>query len=240
MKKYNIKVIFLFISMCLSAQQWTITTKSASVVEGTREDGKKVSIVSSSNISKDVIKKITNCLDTVWSINGLKGVASTVNVEDNSKFRFVIHPTSLKYGEEELVVYLPSGMAFFYDNALFYDTVVKVGDVLPKITGAYISAKDYVEEIKNASVFPDLYLYDTYILARIEKVEKALMALSKKGIFSKPSEVSPEVVLAVRSLYNSNPDITQKEILSELKSQGISASAGDIAAVYMVYLGIIE
>lgn len=240
MKKNIAFLLLVMIMVSAFCEQWKIDKKSGSLIEVTSENQKKASIVISSDISEDVISKITSCLDTLWLIPGIEGKKASVNVENDSKFRLVLYPSSLLLDGEELVVYLPSGMAFVYDNALFYDTVLKVGDVLPKVAGAYISAEDYVSEIKNASVFPDLYLYDTYILARIEKIEQALMALSKKGIFSKPSEVSSEVVLAVRSLYNSNPDITQKEILSELKSQGISASAGDIAAVYMVYLGIIE
>ena len=78
------------------------------------------------------------------------------------------------------------------------------------------------------------------MLQRLDRLENAVMALSKKGIFVKASKVNSEIVLAVRSLYNENPDLTQKQILSILKEQGMKVSASDVAAVRLVYLGIID
>ena len=127
MKKNILMFLVILIISGVFANEWTITKKSAALVDVTSNEGKTASIVMSSNATDVVIEKITNCLNTVWSIPGIEGTKATVNVENDSKFRFVIYPTTLSFDGEDLIKFLPSGMAFIYDNALFYDTVIKVG-----------------------------------------------------------------------------------------------------------------
>ena len=240
MKKKLFTILMFFTVVFLFASDWEISKVSEGIYEGYRSDGKSLFIVMEENSSEAVLDKITNCIDTVWSIPNIEGTKASVNVESDSNFRFIIYPSKLIYEDVDYAKNLPSGMAFYYNYSLFYDVSLKVEDLMPRITGAYISPEDLLAQIKSATQSPDLFMYDEYVLQRLDRLENAVMALSKKGIFAKATNVDPEIVLAVRSLYNENPDLTQKQILSILKEQGMKVSASDVAAVRLVYLGIIE
>jgi len=240
MKKISLSVLIVLLSCALFAQGWTLTgTQGArSTMEG--PEGKKAVLYSDIPVTDEIIQKVGNALTTVWALPGLEGSSSTVMLEEASVFRFVVYPDKLVYNKSDFKEFFPSGMAFYYNNALFYDITMKVGDLMPKVAGAYISPEDLLGEIKSASIMPDMYMYDTYFLKRLERLEKALMAVSKKNLFGQTTEVSEDIVLAVRSMYNENPKITKKEVADKLKQKNIKATAADINAVFMVYLGRIE
>lgn len=240
MKKIFILLLFIGLTFFAFGNEWDIKEVSDGLFEGRRSDGKNVVVLIENGVSEAVVEKITNSLDVVWSIPGIQGTKASVNVESDTKFRFIIYPTELIYEDINLAENLPSGMAFYYDSALFYDVNLKVDNLVPRVTGAYISPDDLLIQLKTATSAPDLYMYDEYVLERLDRLENAVMALSKKGLFAKPSEVPVETVLAIRSIYNDNPDLTPKQILNILKEQGIKASASDVAAVRLVYLGIID
>jgi len=240
MKKTFAIIVLTLFTFFVFANEWTISQVSENLYEGTREDGKNVSIFTHSELSSELLDKIKNCLNVAWNIPGIEGSKTSVNVEENSTFRFIVYPTALNYENLDLSKYLPVGISFYYDTALFYDVTLKVENLVPKITGAYISPKDLLSELKNVTISPDLYMSDDYILERIARLENAVMALSKKSVFSKIAEVDPALVFAIRSLYNENPNLTSKQILSILKEQGFTVSASDVSAVRLVFLGIID
>ena len=240
MKKNLFAILMFFTVVLVFGADWEISKVSEDVYEGYRSDGKSLFIVMEDNSSEAVLEKITNCIDAVWSIPNIEGTKASVNVESDSNFRFIIYPSKLMFEGVDYAANFPSGMAFYYNYSLFYDITLKVQDLMPRITGAYISPEDLLAQIKSATQSPDLFMYDEYVLQRLDRLENAVMALSKKGIFAKASKVNSEIVLAVRSLYNENPDLTQKQILSILKEQGMKVSASDVAAVRLVYLGLID
>ena len=239
MKKIILAFLMIFTSFSMFAQ-WNISKVSEELYEGSREDGKVVTIFSNTSISPETLEKVQNCLDIVWNIPGIQGTKASVNVDSDNDFHFIVYPSSLTYENVDLAKNLPSGMGFYYESALFYDVTLKVEELMPRVTGAYVSPKDLLAKLKSSTEFPDLYMYDEYVLERLSRLENAVMALSKKGIFSKPAEVDSELVFAIRSIYNSNPDLTSKEVLSILKEQGFTVSASDVAAVRLVYLGLID
>lgn len=240
MKKVIISVVFVLLSGIIFAQEWSVSGTQGSRSTLTGPEGKTAAVYSEIPLTEDIIQKVGGALTAVWALPGIEGSSSTVMVEEPSIFRFVIYPDKLMYNNNDFKSFFPSGMAFYYNTALFYDITMKVGDLMPKVAGAYVSPDDLLSEIKSASIMPDMYMYDTYFLKRLERLEKALMAVSKKNIFGQTSEVSEDIVLAVRSMYNENPKITKKEVADKLKQKNIKATAADINAVFMVYLGRIE
>lgn len=239
MKKKLISILMTCLT-CFVFADWSFSEIEEGIFEGTRDDGKTAVVVLNNSVSENIVEKIQNCLDVAWSIPGIKGTKASVNVESDTKFRFIIYPTELIYDDIDFAKNLPSGMAFYYNSALFYDIILKIDDLVPRVNGAYISPEDLLSQLKSAIVSPDLFMYDEYVLQRIDRLENAVMALSKKGIFAKPSKVSPELVNAIRSLYNENPDLTSKQVVSILKEQGYKVSSSDVAAVKLVYLGLID
>ncbi len=240
MKKIIICAVFVMVAGILVCEGWTVsgTQGARSSLDG--PDGKKAVVYSEIALTDEIIGKVGNALNTAWAIPGFEGSTSTVKIESDSVFRFVLYPDKFSINKSDFKSFFPSGMAFYYNSALFYDLTMKVGDLMPKVAGAYVSPDDLLSEIQSASIMPDMYMYDTYFIKRLERLEKALMAVSKKNIFGQTTEVSEDIVLAVRSMYNENPKITKKEVADKLKQKNIKATAADINAVFMVYLGRIE
>ncbi len=240
MKKIRVSLLVALVSCVLFAQEWVLSTTEGSNSTLQGPNGKQAVLYSNIPVTDELIQKIGNALTTAWALPGLEGKSSTVMLEDASVFRFVIYPEKFVYNKSDFKDFFPSGMAFYYNSALFYDFTMKVGDLMPKVAGAYISPEDVLAEVASASIMPDMYMYDTYFLKRLERLEKALMAVSKKSIFGQITEVNEDIVLAIRSMYNENPEITKKEVAEKLKQKNIKATTADINAVFMVYLGRIE
>lgn len=204
-------------------------------------DGRTASIILESFFtSESQLKPIEKALDAVWKIPGMQSDKATVYVENESKFRFVLFPSSFVYKDIELCDYLPSGIAFSYDSSLIYDVALKVGDLLPHVTGAFVSEKDFAELLYRAATLPDLYVNDADLTARVERLEKALLALAPKALYSKPYEIDPELIQKVKILYIENNNITKKEIIARLKQQKVKYSQSDIDTICVVLLGIYE
>lgn len=244
MKKMTIKKTAAFfgvllISSLLAAETWSSAVSDTSVTL-TREDGKTVIVQNGAGVAESDLSKLTACLDTVWAIPGLSGTKASAAFADSGTFRFVVYPDALSVEGKDLTQYLPSGLAFRFDTALFYDVTVKVDELIPRIQGAYIAPDAFLSQLSSAIREPELFLSDAYVFERLERLEAAVMALSKKGIFSKAALVDPDIVFVIKSIYNENPGMPQKEMASELKRRGYEASSADISAVYMVYLGLIE
>lgn len=240
MKKMFILILMVTVFASLFSQTWKIDKTEANQVTLSRDDGKVATAITTTELSLESVAKIGSALNAAWSMPGLKADKASVQVDTIDSFRFVIYPTEFKYQDIDLKSYLPSGIAFQYNTTLFYDIVLKVKDVMPKISGAYISPDDVLKLMREATIMPERFMSDMNIQERLQKLENAIMAISKKGLFKKASSVSDEVVLAIRSLYNENPKITRDEAAEYLKSQGIEASSSDINAVFMVHLGNIE
>lgn len=230
----------MFMCSLLAAESWSASTADDGSKTLTRADGKTVTVAAGASVTDAAVSKLTACLDTAWAIPGLKGTRASAAFADDGSFRFVLYPESLSYEGKDLVQYLPSGLAFRFDTALFYDVTVKVDELIPRVQGAYIAPDAFLSQLSEAVRSPELFLADAYVFERLERLEAAVMALSKKGVFAKAALVEPEIVLAIKSIYNENPGMTQKEMVSALKQRGYAASSADVSAVYMVYLGLIE
>lgn len=224
----------------LMAETWTSAISEDGIMTLSRADGKTVIVADGTSVSDASISKLTTCLDTAWAIPGLTGTRASAAFADNGSFRFVLYPESLSYEGKDFVQFLPSGLAFRFDTALFYEVTVKVDELIPRVQGAYIAPDAFLSQLSEAVRSPEMFLSDAYVFERLERLEAAVMALSKKGVFAKAALVDPELVLVIKSIYNENPGMTQKEMAAELKHRGYAASSADIAAVYMVYMGLIE
>lgn len=244
-RKGTALVAVLMLCSLLAAESWTGAVSDDGTRTLSRADGKTVTFLNTVAGTTDAVpdssvSKLTACLDTVWAIPGLKGTRASAAFADNGSFRFVVYPDELTFGGKNILQNLPSGLAFRFDTALFYEVTVKVNDLIPKVQGAYIAPDAFLSQLSEAIRSPELFLSDSYVFERLERLEAAVMALSKKGVFTKAVLVDPEIVLVIKSIYNENPGMTQKEMAAELKQRGYAASSADIAAVYMVYLGLIE
>ncbi len=239
------KKLYLTITLnllCLSfifTNTWTLSDSENKKIF-TDETGKTCEITSNENLNAEALSVIETSLNTVWSLPGLEGTKSQVYVEENNYFHFIFFPDSLVHNGVELKKAMPAGLSFRYDTALFYDVTLKVDEYLPRVTGAYISPTDFLDQLFAAYTMPEYFLDGEMLLKRLERLEETLMALSKKSMFSKPSLVSDEVTLAVVSLHNQNPNITIDEAYKNIEKQGIKVTKKDVEAVFMVYLGIFE
>ncbi len=239
-KKFIVILFFCIIQIgLLFSNSWTYIEDSGRMFLKD-ETGKTCEIFSDITVTEDALARVETALNTLWSIPGLRGTQCRVNIEPRNYFHFILYPDSLVYKGVNFKNYLPSGLSFRYDSALFYDVTLKVEEFLPRISGAYISPNDFLEQLYAVYTMPELYLHGDVLLRRIERLEKALMAISKDGLFTKPTEVSDEIMLEVISLYKQNPSITINEAYDVLKEKGIEASKKDIEAVFMVYLGKFE
>lgn len=221
--------------------QETAENEKTNTVKIATFDGRTASIHIGDNSNADkILKSIGRALDAAWQIPGMKAEKAAVYVDDSAHFRFVIFPTSFVYKDINLCEYLPSGMAFSYDSSLVYDVVLKVGELMPRVTGILVSEKNLAELLYNAVIAPDIYMYDDNLTARVERLEKALLALAPKSMYSKPYEIDPGLIQIVKKLYSENNNITKKEVTAWLKQQKIKYSQSDIDTIFVVLLGIYE
>ncbi|MBO4731186.1 MAG: hypothetical protein J5597_00065 [Spirochaetaceae bacterium] len=204
-------------------------------------DGKKATVIMNSGLLTNVqLDAIGRALDAAWALPGLDVKLATVFAENDKNFRFVLYPSSLRYGNTQLVEYLPSGLTFSYNTALFYDVVLKVWDLVPRVTGAYVSPDDFVAALYKATIVPDLYMYDNDLVERVERLEKALLSLSTKSFFAKPYQIDESLIQYVKNMYNANKNITKKDVTAALKTDGIKYKMSDIDTIFVILLGIYE
>jgi hypothetical protein len=241
MKKIGIFLVILLASAAVYAQQWSISTADDGAITLSGPGGKTATVASVVPFDQTIAAKVGKALETAWALPGLSGTRASAAVETASRFRIVLFPDRFMINGKDYLSYLPAGVAFYYDTVLFYDITLKVDNLLPKVYGAYVSPDDVLQQIQTAVVLPERYMYDAYLLDRIERLERGLMAVSKKSLFSsKPSPVDPEVVSVILGMYNADPSITKDAVTAEFKNRGMKVSSADINAVFMVYLGIIE
>lgn len=215
--------------------------EGANVVKIATFDGKTASINIGENADiEKILKPVGRALDAAWQLPGMKAEKAAVYADDPTHFRLVIFPTSFVYKDINLCEYLPSGIAFSYDSSLLYDVVLKVGDLMPRVTGIFVSEKELAELLYNAAVTPDVYMYDDNLVARVERLEKALLALAPKAMYSKPYEIDPGLIQIIKKLYSENNNITKKEVTAWLKQQKIKYSQSDIDTIFVVLLGVYE
>lgn len=191
-------------------------------------------------LSDERLTAIGRALDATWNIPGLTVKQTSVYVETDRKFRFVIFPSSLIYEENELKDFLPSGITFVYDTSLIYDVVLKVNNVKPRVKGTFVSAEDFALLVYRATIFPDLYLYDNDLANRVERLEKAVLSLAPRGFYARPYSISPEVIQFVKNMYNENNNITKKEVIAALKEQKIKYASSDVDAIFAVLFGVYD
>ena len=221
--------------------QETAENEKTNVVKIATFDSRIASIHIDENLDVEkILKSVGRALDAAWQLPGMKAEKAAVYVDDSAHFRFVIFPTSFVYKDINLCEYLPSGIAFSYDSSLSYDVVLKVGDVMPRVTGIFVSEKNLAELLYSAAVAPDIYMYDDNLTARVERLEKALLSLASKSMYSKPYEIDPGLIKIVKKLYSENNNITKKEVIAWLKQQKIKYSQSDIDTIFVVLLGIYE
>ncbi len=236
MKKVIVLVGMFALCFSLFANSWELSEDGQFL---TNSNNITCRLVSGIELSSTLQDSITNALDIIWKLPGLTGTECRVMINSNDYFHITLYPDSLLYKDVDLQEFMPAGLSFRYDSGLFYDVTLKVREYLPRITGAYISPDDFLKQLYAVTIMPELYLQGDVLLERIARLESAVIALSKKGVFSKPTDVSDEVILAVVNMHNQSPDITAAEVVTELKKEGLTTTKKDVEAVFLVYLGIL-
>ena len=227
-----------------SWEGWKITKpatpENPNRVEIATFEGKNASVtISGGFISEDKVASIGRALDAAWLVPNLKIKSVTVYMEDAEKFRFVLFPETFTYEDVDLCQFLPSGIAFSYNGALFYDVILKVGNVKPRLNGAYVEPADFASQLYKAILCPDMIL-EGNMQERVSRLEQALLGLASRGFFARPSKISNELIQHVRMMYSENNLITKKEVMAQLKEQGIKCTSAEIDTIFVVLLGIIE
>ncbi|MDR0785659.1 MAG: hypothetical protein LBE74_07245 [Treponema sp.] len=240
------KIIFiglLFACAGLNAQEWEKRNErkegSETVTELASSGGLVCRVVSANELNDADARVVGASLNAVWAIPGMRGTESSAYMDEKGDggFRLVVYPESFTNGGEELSGYFPSGMAFYYHTSLFYDISMKVGDFMPKVTGAFVSPDGLIKHVSAAILMPEMYMFDQSLLGRIDRLEKALVAALAKS--APKTGVSPETTLAVLNEYNANPNQNAEAVFAALKKKGLKTNVKEVRAVLWTYFGIL-
>ncbi len=227
-----------------SWEGWKIT-KNATLenpnrVEIATFEGKTASVtISGGFISDEKVAAIGRALDAAWLVPDLVIKSVSVYMEDTERFRFVLFPETFTYNDIDLCQFLPSGIAFSYSGALFYDVILKVGNVKPRLNGTYVEPADFAAQLYKGVMFPDMIL-EGNLQDRVARLEQALLGLASRGFYARPSKIDTELIQQVRMMYSENNLITKKEVMARLKEEGIKYTSAEIDTIFVVLLGVIE
>ena len=78
------------------------------------------------------------------------------------------------------------------------------------------------------------------LAATISTLRYGFLAEANKSFFGKLRPIEEETVARILEIKSENPSITAKDIVSQLKSEGIAASNKEVALVLLAFLGIVE
>ena len=120
-----------------------------------------------------ILKKMVNDFYALQyvRIDSLKVVFSGSRVEA------VVIPSSFRYDGMDLAAYMPSGMQFFYTNALTYDFRLRVDNYFLRFSGQYTDERSFAERLVQTIKNPTEIIRSQdpqYMLQRIDTLEKAL------------------------------------------------------------------
>ncbi|GMO40154.1 MAG: hypothetical protein Ta2F_16270 [Termitinemataceae bacterium] len=245
MFKYRLAIMLFYLAMafpCISlyAQVWeisdTVSEKNMVITNLLGDNERTAHVISPQELDETEILLISSNLNTIWGIPGLTGKKSNISVSNDGQLRIVIYPESLNYLETDYTPNLPGGIGFYYNTALFYDVTLKVREYIAKVNGIYISPQDFLKRIALAKMMPDRFLYGDRILARVDRLEKIVLALCAKYPVAK--QIDPSLIVAAVSLYNSNPDILPKDAVKQLTASGIKTNLREVKAIFQVMIGI--
>jgi hypothetical protein len=242
----KIAVCLLFVCLGLGAQERTWKKQNErkegveTITELTSSGGLVCRVVSATELKDSDALVIGSSLNAIWAIPGMRGTEASARMDDRGDggFRLVVYPASFMNGGEDLSGYFPSGMAFYFYTSLFYDISMKVGDFMPKITGAFVSPEGLIKHVSAAVLMPDMYMFDQSLAGRIDRLEKALVAALAKS--APKAGVSPETALAVLNEYNAAPNQTPQTILAALKKKGFKTNIKEVRAVLWTYFGVYQ
>jgi hypothetical protein len=231
-------LFFAVFSVPARGEEWSLVNETQGKNEVisllSDQSGRSATVVSAASLGRSDLAAVSNSLNVVWAIPGMDGREASVRLNAEG-FRLVAYPASFVSEGRDLMPFLPSGLSFYFRTTLFYDISLKVGGFIPKVTGAYISPEGLMRHISAAILMPELYLSDQSLLARLERLERALMAALKQ---SGPRDgVSGEMVIAVANICNENPGISPEGVLQALKAQKVKTNIKEVRAVYFVLFG---
>jgi hypothetical protein len=239
----KIAVCLLFVCVELNAQEriWEKRNErkddAETIVELTSSDGLVCRVVSTNGLTDSEVQVIGNSLNAVWAIPGMRGIEASARMDEKGSggFRLVVYPVSFMNSDEELSGYFPSGMAFYFHTSLFYDISMKVGDFMPKVTGAFVSPEGLIKHVSAAILMPEMYMFDQSLFGRIDRLEKALIAALAKS--APKAGVSSETTLAILNEYNAIPNQNSEMIFVALKKKGFKTNIKEVRAVLWTYFG---
>ncbi|MDR0644117.1 MAG: hypothetical protein LBG05_04260 [Treponema sp.] len=241
-KKTTICLLLVCVGLNAQERVWERRNErkddAGTVTELVSSDARVCRVISTNSLGDSDARVISNSLNAVWAIPGLRGTESSARMDEKSDggFRLVVYPVSFMNGGEELSGYFPSGMTFYFRTSLFYDISMKVDDLMPKVTGAFVSPEGLIKHISAAILMPEMYMFDQSLLGRIDRLEKALIAALAKS--APKVGVSPETTLAVLNEYNANPNQNSEAVFTALKKKGLKTNIKEVRAVLWTHFGI--
>lgn len=163
-----------------------------------------------------------------------------------------------------LVPHVPAGLQFFLRDTLEYDFRIASQNNFIRLKGWYFTEEQLLDRIVTAVKNPGDFIKSQdpeYLFNALSALEKdfaelterskeseaalalltnAILTLHNKSFFGAVSVIPPEVIERVLVIREENPALTQKEILAQLKAEGITATAKAVSLILAVYFNQFE
>lgn len=219
---------------------------------------KEFSVIYTNNISQDQENKILKAREIFlkWPQLEIKQMIFTLST---ATIEIWILPTSFETSFGDITPYMPSGMTFYFTDALFFDFRMKKEQFFFKMRGNYLSFENFISQIHKALENPFAYirLYDPdYYLLKMEeysqdleklkvlanKQEKeletlrnAVIYLHNSGFLSGSSAINQNTLKKVIDLKKANPKLSKADLKKELEKDKIKISSQEIDLIFAVY-----
>lgn len=176
---------------------------------------------------------------------------------DDVRVRVV--PATFAEGSRDFLAYVPSGLVFSAMGGFVdYEFRVKVDAYFLRFRGRFAGERELLDRLVSAiddpagfvkNNDPDYHMARTIeqeeviiaLTARVEALEKksALLetALIANQAKSAAKPVDPKIIAAVADLRAKNPKMAAKDMVVQLKTQGITANVKQVGAVLAILFG---
>jgi hypothetical protein len=252
MKKI-ICVIILFLSYPVFAANWSarsVTNDKASDMDEyvcLKDAAGNVFFVEDGlNIADEEADAVLKQKDIFYSMQFVKIKELKFHFEQGI-LEISLVPSELKYENNDLTLYLSTGMLFSVENmTLVYNFRIRKDNYFLRINGNYISEKVLCDKILEAVQTPQTFVQrrdPDYLLSSLDRLAKenealkrAIIAINNRGFFSSVgTPVDDKLVERIISLKAANQKMTQQEIETALEKEKMQFTSKAVMLILNVY-----
>jgi hypothetical protein len=142
--------------------------------------GRQFSVVSPGAVAESRWRVVADLHDTFYAWPGLEVEALRFYLREDG-IDATVDPAALRYEGRELSAYMPSGIGFYYSQALYYDFRLKKGNLFLRVSGRWIGPDEFGARVADALARPDVYLQSQspeQIAARLTEHDRLLADLA--------------------------------------------------------------